>query len=162
MELLVLRHYDEIHAYAARRTGSAHLAEDVAQATFEKAVRALPGYRPAGRFRHWLFVIASNEINDCFRRRTGHEPLPEDAAGPGDTVRLLVKKEEYGRVRRCVLALPAAQQEALVLFYYHDMSLRDVARVTGANVNTVKSRLRLALDKLRRGLEDECDEGQLV
>lgn len=162
MELIVLRHYDEVYAYAARRTGSAQEARDIAQLTFEKLVRALPAYRPLGRFRPWLFTIASNEISDHFRRRAPEGPLPEEMCGEGDTVRLLVKKEEYGLVRRSVLALPPSQQEAVILFYYHDMRLKDIARVTGANVNTVKSRLRLGLEKLRDTLEAECDERQMV
>lgn len=162
MELLVLRHYDEVYAYAARRTGSAPAAEDIAQSTFEKLVRGLPNYRPMGRFRPWLFTVASNEVNNHFRRLQPSEPLPEEAAGPGDTVRLLIRKEEYGRVRQGVLALPPCQQEALILFYYHDMSLKDIARITGTTVNTVKSRLRLALEKLRDRMEVKRDEERLV
>jgi RNA polymerase sigma factor (sigma-70 family) len=162
MELLVLRHYEEIHAYAARRTGSMHAAQDIAQATFEKLVRNLPDYRPIGRFRQWLFTVASNEVNDCYRRRRDMAPPPDDAPDDSDTVKLLIRREEYARVRRGVLSLPAGQQEALVLFYYHDMSLKDIALITGAPLNTVKSRLRLGLEKLRAGLEDECDEGQMV
>lgn len=162
MELLVVRHYDEIYAYATRRTGSAHEAQDIAQASFEKLVRSLPGYRPLGRFRQWLFTIASNEANDYFRRRRDSLPLPDDEPYDGDTVRLLIRREEYSKVRSGVLSLPAGQQEALVLFYYHDMSLKDIAMITGAPVNTVKSRLRLSLAKLRAEMEDERDEGQLV
>ncbi len=162
MELLVMRHYDEIHAYAARRTGSVHAAQDIAQASFEKLVRNLPGYRPLGRFRQWLFTIASNEVNDYFRRRRDGGPPPDSTPDEGDTVRLLIRREEYTKVRSGVLSLPASQQEALVLFYYHDMSLKDIAGMTGAPVNTVKSRLRLGLEKLRSGLEDDCDEGQMV
>lgn len=162
MELIVIRHYDEVYAYAARRTGSAHAAEDIAQLTFEKLVKALPAYRPLGRFRHWLFTIASNEINNYFRRRAQAYPLPEEASGESDTVRLLIKKEEYGRLRLGVLELPPGQQEAVILFYYHDMSLKDISQITGANVNTVKSRLRLGMEKLRDRLEAERDEGQMV
>ena len=161
MELLVIRHYDEIHAYAARRTGSAHAAEDIAQITFEKLVRALQNYRPMGRFRQWLFTIASNAINEYFRRYETHDPLPEEVCDECDTVRLLIKREEYKRVRQSVLALPARQQEALVLFYYHDMSLKDVAQITGANINTVKSRLRRGIEKLRDELEAERIEEQM-
>lgn len=162
MELLVLRHYDEVYTYAARRTGSAQEAQDIAQATFEKLVYALPNYRPTGRFRQWLFTIASNEINDYFRHRVPVQQLPEEACGEGDTVRLLIKKEEYSRVRKSVLDLPPCQQEALILFYYHDMSLKDISRITGANLNTVKSRLRLGMEKLRDRLEVKRNEEQMV
>lgn len=161
MELLVLRHYDEIYAFACRRTGSAHAAQDIAQDTFEKAVRALPRYRPSGRFRPWLLTIAANAVRDHYRRAVPQIVLPDDLPAPGDLTQALLRREEYRRVRRCVMDLPDAQREALVLYYYHDMSLRDTARITGANLNTVKSRLRLAVDKLRTALEVNADEGRM-
>ncbi|MDO8364783.1 MAG: RNA polymerase sigma factor [Actinomycetota bacterium] len=64
------RHVQEVHAFARRRTGSAHEAEDVTAATFERALRGLHQYRhtPSG-LRAWLFRIATNEIIDQARRR---------------------------------------------------------------------------------------------
>ena len=162
MELLVLHHYDEVFAYAARRTGSRVAAQDIAQATFENLVRSVRGYRPMGRFRPFLFTIAGNEVNAHFRRMPPTQPLRDDMGDDGDAVRLLMRRDEYRRVRACVLGLPAAQQEALVLFYYHDMSIKDIARTTKSNENTVKSRLRLAMEKLRDRLKGEQDEQELL
>lgn len=158
MELLVLRYYDEIHAYAVRRTGSAQAAQDIAQTVFEKLVRALPRYRPCGRFRPFLFTIACNAVRDHFRRQPCEIALPADIRAPIDLVEALMKKDEYRRVRRYVLSLPDSQREALILYYYHGMSVKETARITGTNVNTVKSRLRLAVAKLRSVWEAENDE----
>ena len=162
MELLVLRHYEEVYAYAARRTGSVHAAQDIAQIVFEKLVRSVETYRPLGRFRPFLFTIAANEVRGYFRSRPTAGALPEELGDGGDSVRLLLRRDEYRRVRSAVEDLPDRQQEALILFYYHDLAIRDIARVTGSNENTVKSRLRLALEKLRGRLKGELDEEELV
>ena len=62
-------HVDRVHAFAWRRLGSRHAAEDVAAATFERAWRALPGFRwRDGGFPAWLLRIAANEVTDHVRR----------------------------------------------------------------------------------------------
>ena len=162
MELLVLRHYNDIYAYAARRTGGTHAAQDIAQAVFENLVRTVAAYRPLGRFRAYLFTIAANEVRSYFRNKPETSVLPEDLGDGGDTVRLLMRRDDYRQVRAALQDLPANQQEALILFYYHDLTIKDVARITGNNENTVKSRLRLALGKLRCRLKGELDEEELV
>ncbi len=162
MELLVLRHYDDVYAFATRRTGSVQAAQDIAQTTFENLVRSVGAYRPLGRFRAFLFTIAANEVRAYFRNRPNTSVPQDEISDGGDGIRLLMRREDYRCVRAALNELPAAQQEALILFYYHDMSIKDVARVTGSNENTVKSRLRLALEKLRGRLRGELDEQEFV
>ena len=163
MELLVLRHYDDVYTYAARRTGSIHAAQDIAQAVFESLVRTVAAYRPLGRFRAYLFTIAANEVRAHFRnRRPATAALTEDLGDGGDAVRLLMRRDDYRQVRAALQDLPDSQQEALVLFYYHDLPIREIARITQSPENTVKSRLRLALGKLRGRLKGELNEEDLV
>ena len=58
-------------------------------------------------------------------------------------------------VRRAIALLPDEQRDAVILRYWHDMKLRDIAAVTGVSTATAKSRLRLGMEKLRRLLESE-------
>lgn len=162
MELLVLRHYDDVYAFAARRTGSGQAAQDIAQTTFEKLVRSVGTYRPLGRLRPFLFTIAANEVRAHFRQRPAGPALPQDMGDGGEGVRLLLRREDYRRVRAAVEDLPDAQQEALILFYYHDLAIKDIARAVDCSENTIKSRLRLGLQKLRDRLKGELDEEELV
>ena len=66
-----------------------------------------------------------------------------------------LKNDSAENVRRAIALLPDEQRDAVILRYWHDMKLRDIAAVTGVSTATAKSRLRLGMEKLRRLLESE-------
>lgn len=158
MEQLILQHYDNIFTYLYRRTGDRALAEDLAQEVFLRVVKALPAYHPTGKFSNFVFTIAVNVSNDYYRRNKrpscgGNEPVRADTgAGPEETFLL---REREGRLKQAILTLPEAQRDAILLRYFHNAKVREIARITGANPSTVKSRLSQGLNKLKHLLTEE-------
>lgn len=164
MEVLVKRHYPSVFAFLYRKTGDYHLSCDLTQEVFIRVLKTLPGYRPSGRFEHWLMKIAVNLSRDYFRSRTFHE-----RAG---TVELLESDEdtrvsplfeslqECRQTREAVQTLPEEQRDAVLLFYFNGYKIREIAKITNARESTVKWRLRQALGKLKKTLSGgEQDEG---
>ncbi len=149
------RHGQALYTFAFRMTGSRETAEDVVQNCFLTLLDA-PGFDPArGPLRAYLFGVARNQIRKGWRRDSrflGVEPV--DSAGEaGSPLRDLLQSELAARVRRSVLRLPAAQREALVLFDYLDLSLKEIAEITRSALPAVKGRLYRARQSLRRELE---------
>jgi RNA polymerase sigma-70 factor (ECF subfamily) len=86
----------------------------------------------------------------------------DDRVDGADPLREVLESERAGVVERAVAALPLLQREALILFEYEDLSLEEIAGITGADVGAVKARLFRAREALRRRLAPllaPCPEG---
>jgi RNA polymerase sigma factor (sigma-70 family) len=145
----------------------AHQASDRADELFQdvwmKVVGARTNYEVAAKFSTWLFRIAHNRLMDHYRSR-GRAIVdlyddPED--DPADDLpapecetpsALLERRETARRILECLAALPAPQREAFLMAEEGGMSLEEIANAAGVGRETVKSRLRYGLDRLRRCL----------
>ncbi len=130
-------------------------AEELAQEAFLRAWRALASWRRDAVFSTWLFALATNLYRTELRRiPAGTVPL--DNAGQiraGRDEHCALEIDDRNRaVQRAVLALPAKYREALILFYFHDMNVRDAALSLGLPEGTVKARLSRAREILRNKL----------
>lgn len=151
---LVLRFQDLAVGYAFSLLGDYHLAEDAAQEALVAMIRNIGQLREPAAFVGWLRAIVFKHCDRIRRRRR-----PEDTVLPLDE-RLVDGHEgpdragsvvETGRlVREAVAALPAAQREAVTLYYMSDMSGPEVAAFLGLPLTTIKKRLHDARLALRR------------
>jgi RNA polymerase sigma-70 factor (ECF subfamily) len=130
----------------------------MAQEAFLRAWRALATWRRDALFSTWLFALATN-LYRTELRRIPVGTLPLDMAGQLRDVRddhaSLEIDDRDRAVKRAVLALPAKYREALILFYFHDMNVRDAALSLGLPEGTVKARLSRAREILRGKLSRE-------
>jgi RNA polymerase sigma-70 factor (ECF subfamily) len=162
-EVLVRRHRTPVFSFLLRLTGDRGRAEDLCQETFLKVVKASVGWEERARFTTWLFAIARNLAVDearriSFRRaqplepQSGERPGPEVAADdpPPDSAAdaALVRPKLEAALR----ALPPEQREVFLLREYSGLRFAEIAEVTGTPENTVKSRMRYALEALRAEL----------
>ncbi|MCY3841236.1 MAG: RNA polymerase sigma factor [Gammaproteobacteria bacterium] len=150
---LVLRFQDVTVAYAFSLLGDYHLAEDAAQESLVTMVRNLGQLREPATFVGWLRTIVFKHCDRIRRRRhaelvfPGDDSLIDDRETP-DEARAV---DEIGAcVQRAVAALPAAQREAVMLYYMSDMSGPDVAAFLGLPLTTIKKRLHDARSALKR------------
>lgn len=152
--------------FIRRMLGGPHAeaAEDLHQETWISISRNAGGFDPhKGSFRAWLFTIARRKVWDHFRRQrvtilaSAQEAdvamtIPDGAPSPLEQVE---SRELAGRLVAAVEALPLAQRDVFVLFAHAGLSLEEIAEVTGAGVETAKSRLRYARAALRLSLAAE-------
>ena len=152
---LYQRYRRPVFQCAWRLTASQPAAEDVTQECF-LALLDGAAYDPAhGALRTYLLGIARHRamrrIRSDDREPTG-EPEQDCVAGGPDPLSSLLGAERAELVARAIAGLPAAQREAVLLFEYEDLSLEDIAQVTGSDPGAVKSRLFRARESLRRRL----------
>ncbi len=163
---LVLRWERPIYALAYRVIGRDEDARDVAQETFLRAFRALPGFKGQGKFSSWLYRIALNLCRDWIRRkkRTPIVDMPEDVdfiemaadQGPVESIEDLVARNEMSRiVAEGMKLLPDEQRTAIVLKEYHGLTFQEIADLQGCPLSTVKTRLYQGLSVLRKQLESQ-------
>jgi RNA polymerase sigma-70 factor (ECF subfamily) len=119
-------------------------AEEWAQEAFLRAFRFLDRWRQDAAFSTWLFTVAANVYRSEARRfRPPEVPLATDRqrSGPADPAGEVESGERAEIVRRTVCSLPAKYRDVLVLFYFHDQDVAEVARTLRLPQGTVKAQL---------------------
>jgi RNA polymerase sigma-70 factor (ECF subfamily) len=167
-ERLYDRHEAPVYRFLLRSVGIPAAAEELLQEVWLSVVRNAPRYQPQAAFGTWLYRIARTRLIDHWRARDPAQVVsldaPLDAAGDdggptlaesiaGDEalqphVQAMARAQAQAFVQ-AVQALPAAQREVLLLHVEGELTLAQIAEVTGTGFETAKSRLRYAMDKLR-------------
>jgi RNA polymerase sigma-70 factor, ECF subfamily len=157
-EVLVRRHRTPVFSFLLRLTGDRGRAEDLCQEAFLKVVKASDDWQPRARFTTWLYAISRHLAVDEARRQAFRRTDPADA--PGDDAAAETPGPEAAagaallrpRLEAALAALPAEQREVFLLREHAGLKFSEIAEVTGTPENTVKSRMRYALEGLRASL----------
>lgn len=164
-ESLYARYRGRLYRYLAHQ--APRHADELFQDVWFRVIAARGGYGVSAKFSTWLFRIAHNRLIDHFRARSrsrareyGQEDDPEETlervAGPASLQPLdqLERKRAAQRIAAALAELPGPQQEAFLLSEEGGLSVDEIAEATGVGKETAKSRLRYAVARLRRSLED--------
>lgn len=148
-----------IKSYLMKLGAAADLADDLAQETMLRVWRKARLFDPSkASASTWIFTIARNVRIDAARRAAKpdldpNEPslLPEHEPEPDTTIDRSARDE---RIKAAFAALPPAQHEVVMLHFVEDLAHSEIAERLSLPLGTVKSRLRLAFDKIRKDLGD--------
>lgn len=171
-EELYKRHRLGLYRFISWRSPRADWVDEIVQDSWANLHHARARYKPEASFRTYLYQIARNRLLDLLRQQ---QPLLAAELGTGTDGRdafdaladaahdvvtpdaALDAKQRSDSLYQALAALPGEQKEALVLQQFNGMSLEEISAVVAAPVETVKSRLRYAMRKLREG--SLCEQG---
>jgi RNA polymerase sigma-70 factor (ECF subfamily) len=157
-ERLYAEHAAPLLAFLDYRTGDRALAEDLVADTFERALRARWRFdRRRGSEKTWLYSIALNLLRDHARRAAAGERARERiAVGYADpyAAEHFDPIEQRDAVRRALAKLSVEEREAVALRYGADLSMPEIAKVTGQRLTTVEGRVYRAMRKLKDELQE--------
>ncbi len=148
-----------IRAFIARQGTDAETAEEVVQETFVSVWKKAHLFDPSkASASTWMFAIARNARIDLLRKSARPAPDPDDpalVADPEPSAHTLVSRaQEAARLKEVMGLLPPEQQAVLRLAFYEEKAHAQVAEELGIPLGTVKSRIRLALGRIRSELGD--------
>ena len=151
---LIELHQRPLHYFLAKMVGNAHSADDLLQEVWFEVFRSIGRLADPGAFAAWLYQIARHRAVRAIRRRQPAvvslaDVEVADDSDPDD----VFTAEEAERIHVALDELPPEQREVLLLRFIEDMSYDDIARVTGCQLGTVRSRIHYAKRALRRALE---------
>jgi RNA polymerase sigma-70 factor (ECF subfamily) len=156
---LVEKYRSVLFGTAYLMTRDRGLAEDAVQEALVRMWEHLPSLRIQSSFKAWMVRIVVNEINQQRRKKRVPtiplEKAPEVGSDCGETEAVVVRSEERRSLRRALEMLPSEQREAVVLRYFSDLTVPEVAKVMGQREGTIKSRLSRALERLGEILRNE-------
>ncbi len=160
-ERLYSRHRAPLYRFLLRHVRDGALADEFFQDVWQRVIGARQNWKPDAAFTTWLYRIAHNRLNDHWRALKHRPPAPEDAderaarvPDPDTPERQLSEFEQRRRLQLALAELPDDQREVIQLRLEQELSLEQIGDITGVGRETVKSRLRYAMDKLRARLNE--------
>ena len=158
-ETLYRRHNDALYRYLLRLCQNRDSAEDIFQDVWGKIIKARGNYRPTAKFTTFMYRVAHNCFIDYVRRNKRHgsntEFEPEMHASSEEHLETTTERSlARQRLSVALSELPDEQRDVFLLFEESGLSLEEIAFVTDSNRETVKSRLRYAVRKLRTAIQE--------
>ena len=155
-ELLLERHRTALGRTAYLVTRDREAIQDIMQEALIQIWRDLRSYRPYGSFRAWMLKITLNKARKHYRKkRVPTVPLETaievsgNAERPEETVE---REEQTHRLRQALDLLTTDHREVLILRYYNELTVPEIAKVLGCREGTIKSRLSRAHRRLEQAL----------
>lgn len=172
-EDLMRRHRTALYNFILRSVRQRETAEEILQDTWLRIIQGAGDFQRASKFSTWAYTVARNLCIDHARKASlrKHPSLDQGSRqgddGPtlGETLtdsgpqpdRDAVGHELQTRLTDAIAALPADQKEVFLLREYSDLAFKEIATIVGAPENTVKSRMRYALERLQESLAEYED-----
>jgi RNA polymerase sigma-70 factor (ECF subfamily) len=160
-EVIYDRHANVAFSLAYRICGTRTAAEDVVQESFLSLWRSGARYdRTRGSVRTWVLGIVHNRAIDSLRRSVNHDRRRESDEGietrfeaPEHTELEVARRDEARELRAALDELPQEQSRVIELAYYGGYTHSEIAELLDAPIGTIKGRMRLGMEKMRRTLE---------
>ncbi|MEC8022835.1 MAG: RNA polymerase sigma factor [Myxococcota bacterium] len=171
-QVLLSRHYQPLFNFLLRYTGNRATAEELLQDVFTRVIRSAKGYQTKAKFTTWIYTIARHITIDHSRRQKfrRHRSLDAPLSGEKDSQTLLDTVADHRpgglgdqaladgqfkiRLQDALSSMNTDQREVFVLREFQNLSFKEISNVVNASENTVKSRMRYALEFLRSALAD--------
>jgi len=154
---LYRRYLCRVHGWIRTQVPSEAIAEDLTAQVFFRALASADSFRGQGSYSSWIYSIARNLVTSWRRRRwvlVGSEVPEAEDPGPGPAT-LVIGSEQRAAVRATIKRLSPAQREVVTLRYLRELSISEVADVTGRSTGAVRILLHRARLALRKRLEDK-------
>ena len=152
---LIQKYYSDIYAYCFRRLGYKSDAQDVTQEVFLHFCRNFDNYTQRGKCKNYLYIIAHNL---CINTMQKQIPIPLDkieSENPSNKNVIENKIEAADCIKTALNKLPEDQKEVIILRFYHDFKLKDIAQIMNSGLSVTKYRLKHGLKTLSKLLSKE-------
>ena len=152
--MLYERYHRQLYAFLNRLVPqSPHIADDLYQQTWIKAIDNFRKYKDKGKFLSWLFRIAHNLFIDYARKNKSNFDDSEITLYSENITHDEIEKKEFNNaLELCLIKLPHEQREVFLL-RLNEIPFKEIAKIQNTNINTVLGRMKYAVEKLKNQLK---------
>lgn len=173
-EVLYNEYYDKLYFFVLKNVGRKDVAEDITQESFLKAMEGISTLEDPANFSTWLHGIAFHKCKDIFRKekRSAYFDSDEEMDAVMENVSLnepvmvpedyATDKERAAELKKMIDELKPDMKSAIILYYYDDMSVADVAKALDMNENAAKQKLFQARKKLKAKIDKMVKDGGVM
>lgn len=148
------QYYDDIYRFCCYQTGNQEEAYDLTQETFLRFIRYIESYQEKN-LKGYLLTIAMNLCREYFKKQKNCEEEVEISSLENKKSHFDSKKEITLTLISVIKKLPFTQREVILLHYCYGFKYTEIAKMTGTNLSTVKSRMKQGIEKLKMMLRKE-------
>ncbi len=151
LEKTIRQYSPMVYRLACARAGNRQDADEIYQEVFLRYIRKQPAFQNETHEKAWFLKVTANCANSLWRsaRKWHTEPLPED---------LLLETPEEIDLSHALGKLPPAYREVIHLFYYEELSTREIGQILHRRISTVRTQLTRARAILKKYSKEEYDE----
>lgn len=164
LEEIYNAYYKKIYSFVMRKISDIDITEDLVSDIFLKVAANLDRFDPEKAcVSTWLYTIANNTVLDYYRTRKVYEPIPDENGSEGlmpealvdtkDIESEIIANEELEELAKALEHISVRSRDVIVLHYYADMTLKDVAQQMGMSYANIKIVHKKALQELRDALQ---------
>ncbi|WP_112181140.1 sigma-70 family RNA polymerase sigma factor [Paraliobacillus zengyii] len=160
LEEIMLEHGSELVRLAFNYVKDKETAKDMVQNTFIKCYENLDDFHFDSSIKTWLYRITINQCKDYLRSWHYRKVHAKSLFGSSITGLLpttedkVIRDSEHEEMKGFIFSLPKNYREVIFLYYYKSLSIGEIAEVTDLNINTVKTRLSRAKQRLKTLIEE--------
>lgn len=158
--VLVQKYQKNVHALVWRKIGDFHIAEEITQDTFLRVYKSLATLKNPNLFAGWLYVIANRlcinwiQKNGPAMQSLENTPMEEIEQSSyahylSEQREITVSDRQGEIVQKLLQKLPESERTVVTLYYLGEMTTKEIAKFLGVSVNTIKSRIRRARERLQ-------------
>ncbi len=167
-EKLYKEFYPKVYYFAKQNTGSLDAAEDITAETFSTALEKISSLRSEESFVGWLYCIAYHKCADHLKKTVLDRKNLDQTAELAALSQPLMLPDDYAvneqtkeQLQMMIDSLPPDMRSVIILYYYDNLSVAEVAQVIGTNKNNASQKLYAARKKLRKQIEKLSGKGKL-
>ena len=153
-EEIFSKYHDKIEYYIYRKVSDKYIAEDLTSVVFLKVYEKLAGYDSSkASVATWIYTIANNTVIDYYRTHKVFDEIPENIANMDEIDESIIKEEMLSELADALRQLPERERDLLILRYYDDMTLKDIAVKMGMSYANAKVIHAKAINRMRNYLD---------
>lgn len=153
-EEIFSQYHHKIEHYILGKVSDKYVAEDLTSAVFLKVCEKLSGYDSSkASVATWVYTIANNTVIDYYRTHKVHDEIPEEIANTDEIDENIINEETLLELANALRQLPEKERDLLVLRYYDNMTLKDIAVKMGMSYANAKVVHAKAINRMREYLD---------
>ncbi|MCH5248771.1 MAG: RNA polymerase sigma factor [Lachnospiraceae bacterium] len=152
LNTIIAKYYDDIYRFCYYLTGHEIDSYDITQEVFVKFIRYADSYRYKN-LKGYLLIIARNLCYDYFRSKKDEVCLEEISEVGKDDIQIRIKEDKL-LLEQALKSIPPKQREVIILRIYEGYKFKEIAKMLGCNISTVKSRYTLGIKNMGKEMEN--------
>ncbi|SHK28201.1 RNA polymerase sigma-70 factor, ECF subfamily [Clostridium cavendishii DSM 21758] len=139
---LIKKYYEKVYYYCYRHLENKQAAQDLTQEVFMKVIKSIENYKHYGKFENYLYVIAGNLCKDFYKKESRYI-LKEVEEGTSEEE--ISRLEDKVMIKEVLNKLSKEEREIVILRFYHDLKIKDIAKIMNSGISITKYRLKKAM-----------------
>ncbi|MGO5094089.1 RNA polymerase sigma factor [Clostridium sp. LCP25S3_F10] len=152
---LIKKYYGKVYYYCYRHLNNKEAAQDLTQEVFMKVIKTMEGYKHYGKFENYLYVVAGNACKDFYKKESKYVLKEVEIKTNSYKEEEISKLENKVMIEEALNKLSKDQREIIILRFYQDLKIKDIAKIMNSGISITKYRLKKAIKLISESMKGD-------